>query len=79
MNSEQRTIFIKTITGKSISINVGADETILKLKENISEEEGIPVQKIKLIFAGKILEDDQIVSNCNIQAESTVTLAIKKA
>lgn len=54
-------LFIKTITGKTIVVDVEGDQTIALLKEKIKDKEGIPINQQRLIVAGRILEDDRTI------------------
>ena len=72
-------IIIKSLAGNgtNISIQVNHSDNVLTLKEMIYKSKGIPVDQQMLIFCGKILEDDCTFSECNIQKDSTVHLALK--
>ena len=72
-----KTIFIKTLTGKTFILHVGPHDTISVVKSMIEGKEGISVKKQKLIFRGRQLEDDHTVANYDIQDESTLHLMLR--
>jgi len=71
------TIYIKTLTGKTIRIAAVANDSIVSIKRKIEEKEAIPPAQQRLIYAGQQLEDNKTLADYNIQKGAVLHLVLR--
>ena len=69
-------IFVRMPTGKITALDVESSDSVEAVKDKLRDREGIPADRQRLSCAGKQLENDRTLSDCNVSAEATVYLAL---
>ena len=69
-------INIKTLSGRKLSLDVEPGQKIIEIKETLQEKEGIPKEQIRLIYSGKVVNDESKVEECNIKAGDQLMMAL---
>lgn len=70
-------IWVKTLTGKTITFDVRWLDTVLSLKEKIQDKEGVRPEDQRIIFAGRQLQDKWLLGNCDVQKDSTLQFLMR--
>ena len=70
-------MFVKTLTGRTITLDVSQGDFIMQVKIQISKKEGIPVDQYSLRFSGKNLENHFTLADYKIRSEDTMILVLK--
>lgn len=70
-------LFVKTLTGKTIMVEVSPTDTVLSMKQQIQEKEGVAVAHQCLVCGGKVLDNQSTVSECGMQNQSMLHLVLR--
>jgi large subunit ribosomal protein L40e len=71
------TVYVKTLTGKTIKKKVEPNDSIISIKRKIQDKESILPGQQRLIYAGKQLEDEKTLLDYNIQDKTIIHLVLR--
>jgi large subunit ribosomal protein L40e len=71
-------IFIKTLSGKTLSLDLKGNDKISTIKAIIQQREGVPVDTQRILFEGKDLDNDRTIEECGVTKEAVLHLVLKK-
>lgn len=72
-------VFVKTLAGKTITVDVAQDDTIQALKKKIADKEALPAGEMRLVYSGKNLDDDRSLNDYDIKNDATLHLLLRLA
>ena len=67
-------ITIKTLAGRKISLDFEPGQKIMEIKESLQEKEGIPKDQIRLIYSGKVLNEESTIEEAHIQPGTIILM-----
>jgi large subunit ribosomal protein L40e len=70
-------IFFKTLYGQSFEIDLEFNDSIFEVKEKICTQQGFDLGNLRLIFAGKELEDEKLIGDCGVRKKSTIHVVMR--
>mmetsp|Transcript_73415 Transcript_73415/g.147841 ORF Transcript_73415/g.147841 Transcript_73415/m.147841 type:complete len:96 (+) Transcript_73415:253-540(+) len=70
-------LMVKTLDGKTVTVEAEEEDTIEDIKNKIMEKEGVPVDQQRLIFGGKQLDSDKTLADYDVQEDSTFHMVLR--